>query len=173
MALNVRLHALLRIERVVAYSAFVNLLAVVRDLVELQDVVVSERLPADVARVRLFPSVGPGVYFELFRTCKAFCADAADVGFFAGVGAHVDDQLAGLDEGFGADGAFVRPLAGVYPHVAVELAGMLKSSGANLEKSLGLGYLSRSKYVARRNSKTVGGVEKTMRIFFEDIEIVE
>lgn len=64
MVLDVRLHAFLGIEGVVADGALVDLLAVVGDLVELEDVVVAEGFAADLAGIRFFAGVGPGVHLE-------------------------------------------------------------------------------------------------------------
>lgn len=132
VAFDVGLHALLRVERVIANGAFVHFFAVVRHLVQLQHVVVAKGLSANFARVWLFPSVRARVDFQLFAAGEALLAHRADIGLFTSVRAHVDHQLSGLDEGFGANGAFVRTLSRVDSHVAMELARMLERSGTNL-----------------------------------------
>jgi len=55
----------------------------VRDLVKLEDVVVSEGLSANVALVRLLSRVRPHVHAELFAAGEALTAHLASVGFLA------------------------------------------------------------------------------------------
>lgn len=99
MALDVSFHRLLRVKSVVANGAFVHLFSVVRDLVQLQHVVVPEALPADLAGIWFLPGVGPRVDFELFAAGEPFVADGTDVRFLPRVRPHVDDELPALDEG--------------------------------------------------------------------------
>lgn len=64
MIFDVGFHAFFGIEGVVANGAFVNLLAVVSHLVELQNVVVAEGFTTDFTRVRFFAGVGSRVNLE-------------------------------------------------------------------------------------------------------------
>lgn len=95
---DVRFHALLRVEGVVADRALVHLLAVMGDLVELEHVVVTEGFAADLARVGFLPGVRSRMHLQLFRACEALLAHVADVRLFSRVRSHVDDQLSRLDE---------------------------------------------------------------------------
>lgn len=130
--LDVHFHGLLRVKGLVTERALVDLGAVVRHLVELEHVVVSEGLAADVAGVGLFASVRARVHLELLGTGESLATGLADVRFFAGMSAHVNDELTALDERLGADGALVWTLARVYPHVSVEFSAVLERSVAHV-----------------------------------------
>lgn len=130
MLLDVQLHRFLGAEGLVADSALVNLLAVVRHLVELEHVVVAEGLLADVADVGLLAGVGARMHLQLLGAGEALLTRLAHVRLLAGVRAHVYHELAALYERLGAHGAHVRSLAGVDAHVTVELAAVLERAFA-------------------------------------------
>lgn len=83
--LDVRLHLLLVLERLLADRALVALCAVVLDPMQLQHVIVAKVPEADVAVVRLLPRVSARVHLQLLGACKALSAavHGTFVGFFS------------------------------------------------------------------------------------------
>lgn len=130
--LDVLLHRLFRVEGLVADRTLVHLLAVVRDLVQLEHVVVAERLAADLTGIGLLAGVGARVHLQLLRTGETLFARLAHVRLLAGVRAHVYHQLAALDERLGAYAALVRPFAGMDAHVTVQFAAVLERAAAHV-----------------------------------------
>lgn len=58
---------------------------------QLQDMVVSKALAANLTGVRFLARVGPGMYLQLFATSKSFLTNCADVWFLSSMGSHMNN----------------------------------------------------------------------------------
>lgn len=71
VSLDMRLHFFLALERLVAYRALVAFRAVVLHPVQFQHMVIAKVPKADIAMVRFFACVRPGMDFQLLGARKA------------------------------------------------------------------------------------------------------
>lgn len=134
MSLDVGLHLLLVLERLIANGALVALGPIMLDTMQLQHMIVAKVTEANVTMIRLLTGVRSGVDLQLFGACESLATSRlrAFVRLLARMRAHVYHQLAGLYKRLLADGTLVRTLARMDPHVAMQLPRMLERSSAHI-----------------------------------------
>lgn len=134
MSLDVCLHFLLVLERLIADGAFVALGSIVLHPMQFQDMIIAKVTETDVTMIRFLARVRTRVYLQLFGACESLAATGFGtlVGLLARMGAHVNHQLTRLYKCLLTDGTLVRTLARMDAHMTMQFAGMLKGASTHI-----------------------------------------
>jgi len=134
VSLDVGLHLLLVLERLIANGALVALGTIMLHTMQLQHMIVAKVPEADVTMIRLLTRMRSGVHLELFGACESLATSRfrAFVWLLTRMRTHVNNQLTGLYKRLLTHGTLVWTLARMDPIVAMQLSGMLKSTSTHI-----------------------------------------